>query len=142
MQQPGGAAAVILGDYDSGYWIHSTHIPRCTSLRAEWVALETALRALDQSWLEGGPMNLRRPVNVYTDCQGVVDIAYGDVDAPAEWIQKIDYELFQKFPMLSVTWVKGHSGLKYNELADRCAKAENDPGTSLSFKREAYCFRS
>ena len=41
-------------------------------------------------------MNLRRPVNVYTDCQGVAD--GGDVDAPAEWIQKIDYELFQKFP--------------------------------------------
>ena len=142
LQQPGGAAAVILGDYDSGYWIHSTHIPRCTSLRAEWVALETALRALERSWLEGGPMNLRRPVNVYTDCQGVVDIAYGDVAAPAEWIQKIDYELFQKFPRLSVAWVKGHSGLKYNELADRCAKAENDPEKSLSYKREAYCFRS
>ena len=79
-------------------------------VQAEWVALETALRALDRSWLEGGSMNLRRPVNVYTDCQVVVDIAYGDVDAPAEWIQKINYELFQKFPMLSVTWVKGHLG--------------------------------
>ena len=44
------AAAVILGDYDSDTRIHSTHIPRCTSLRAEWVALETAL----ERWNDAG----------------------------------------------------------------------------------------
>lgn len=90
----------------------ATYLPYGTNNSAELTAILNGLEALKRTDI---------PVRVYTDSQYAINVLTG------KWCASSNLELVthikQKMAGLEIDfkWVKAHSGIKYNEMADTMA---------------------
>lgn len=99
----------------------SVYLGEGTNNIAELKAVEIALEALTELDLQNEEIELQ------TDSNYAVGLFTKNWKAKAntELVMKIRKDL-KKFPQLTLTWVKGHNGNRYNEIADRLANQAID----------------
>jgi ribonuclease HI len=122
---PSGWAYVILMDAKSDKIICAAGgLPHSTSNRMELTAVLNALKYADE-------IEYRGPIQIYTDSQYVsrafnegwlerwIEQNFKNIKNKDLWLQL--YRYFCKLEVM-ITWVKGHTGIFYNELANKLAQ--------------------
>lgn len=124
-QRPGGAAYIILDSQGNVYRQASKGFVNTTNNRMEFLAVISIINALPE----------KASVTIYTDSQYVIEAAYSKKP-------KKNLDLCRRFKLLvrklrecKLVWVKGHAGIKYNELCDQMANSEYEKQLYLLSKK-------
>ena len=110
---PRAAAVAVLGY--KGFWRgFGEYLGNATNQQAEIAAAEIGLRQLSE------PCKVR----VLSDSRYVVETMTGNFRKKTnhEWWAKLDKAASKH--KISWEWVKGHNGVKYNEICDKLATSE------------------
>lgn len=121
---PSGSGVVMI--YKQNVKVISYGIGESTNNIAELVAIQKALEAVKAD-------KRHYPMIIYTDSKYAIGVLTGKMKASknVELIHEIRAILL-KFPDVQFEWVKGHSGNKWNEVADRLAlRASRSPKDSI-----------
>lgn len=99
----------------------SVYLGEGTNNIAELKAVEIALQALIEEGMQ------EQEIELQTDSAYAVGLFTKNWKAKAntELVNKIRADL-EQFPKLSLSWIKGHNGSYYNELADKLANQAID----------------
>lgn len=112
--RPAGAAYVVLDDNGKELHRASKGFLGKTNNFAEMIAIISAV-----AWVPEGAS-----VTVYSDSQYAINIFSGRWQASANTDLLRRYKQFSKGKNVTLKWVKGHSGVYWNEVCDGLARAE------------------
>ena len=128
--EPGNAEPVEISDI-----VRTDRFEQSNNVTAEVMGVTTAL-----DWVISNEFDT---VTIFHDYEGIGKWANGDWQAKsdiAKWYLKQLNETYKEFLDISYVWVRGHSGISYNEEADRLATEAIQKNLKPRFKMNETFF--